>query len=105
WQFGRLNADGSFTSVASDEVAATDSMVRLTGVYDAQSGTISLYVGHVRNGGPQAFTARVGAGEFAVGKAFTGGVWGHYLPARIADVRLWAGAMAGSEQVSETVGD
>ncbi|MFE0332580.1 LamG domain protein jellyroll fold domain protein, partial [Streptomyces sp. NPDC058960] len=43
WRFGRLNADGTFSSVISDDIAAVDGMVRLTGVFDAQAGTISLY--------------------------------------------------------------
>ncbi|MFR9797802.1 LamG-like jellyroll fold domain-containing protein, partial [Streptomyces sp. MS06] len=105
WQFGRLNADGSFTSVASDEIAATDSMVRLTGIYDAQSGTITLYVGGFSDGGLEGFEAQAGTGDFAVGKGFTSSAWGHYLPGRIADVRIWSGAMAGWQQVSETVGE
>ncbi|MGW0087240.1 LamG domain-containing protein [Streptomyces sp. NPDC003393] len=105
WHFGRLNADGTFSSVISEEVAAVDGMVRLTGVFDAQAGTISLYVGGVRNGAPQAFTAKTGSGDFAIGKAFTGGAWQHYLPGEVAEVRMWAGAMAGWQQVEETVGD
>ncbi|MFC8273108.1 LamG-like jellyroll fold domain-containing protein [Streptomyces sp. NPDC057271] len=105
WHFGRLNADGTFSSVVSDEVADLDGAVRLTGIYDAQSGTISLYLGHNQNGDAKAFTAMLGSGDFALGKGFTSGAWNHYLPARIAEVRVWAGAMAGSDQISTTVGD
>ncbi|MEU0114781.1 LamG domain-containing protein [Streptomyces bobili] len=106
WHFGRLDSDGStFSSVASEEAAVVDSPVRLTGVYDSVDGTISLYVGHVRNGEPTVYTAKTGSGDFAVGKGFTGGAWKHYLPARIAEVRLWAGAMASGEQIDEHVGD
>ncbi|MFE0704501.1 LamG-like jellyroll fold domain-containing protein [Streptomyces sp. NPDC058872] len=105
WHFGRLNADGTFSSVVSDEVASVDDLVRLTGVYDAQDGTISLYLGHNQNGGAKAFTSQIGSGDFALGKGFTSGAWGHHLPARIAEVRLWAGAMAGPDQIEATVGD
>ncbi|MFE5995278.1 LamG-like jellyroll fold domain-containing protein [Streptomyces sp. NPDC056454] len=105
WHFGRLNADGTFSSVVSDEVAALDGTVRLTGTHDAQSGTISLYLGHNQNGEAQAFTAKLGAGDFAIGKGFTPSGWKYYLPARITEVRLWAGAMASSEQVGTHVGD
>jgi hypothetical protein len=105
WRFGRLNADGTFSAVASDEGALLDGMVRLTGVFDAQSATISLYLGHAQNDDTRTFTAKAGSGDFAVGKAFTGSTWQHYLPGRIAEVRLWAGAMASAEQVEETVGD
>ncbi|MFJ9537081.1 LamG-like jellyroll fold domain-containing protein [Streptomyces sp. NPDC101225] len=105
WRFGRLNADGTFSAVASDEGALLDGMVRLSGVFDAQAGTISLYLGHTQNDEARAFTAKAGSGDFAIGKGFTGGAWQHYLPGRVAEVRIWAGAMAGDEQVEETVGD
>ncbi|MEV6795921.1 LamG-like jellyroll fold domain-containing protein [Streptomyces sp. NPDC051320] len=105
WHFGRLNSDGTFSSVISDDVAETDGPVRLAGVFDAQAGTISLDVGRVQNDEPKVFTAAAGVGDFAVGKGYTGGGWGHYLPARITDVRVWAGAMASPEQIEETVGD
>ncbi|WP_349239672.1 LamG domain-containing protein [Streptomyces sp. CC208A] len=105
WHFGRLNADGTtLSSVVSDEVADLGS-VRLTGIHDAQSGTISLYVGYKENGDAKAFTAKLGSGDFALGKGFSSGAWKHYLPARIAEVRVWAGAMAGSDQITTTVGD
>ncbi|MFE1755387.1 LamG-like jellyroll fold domain-containing protein [Streptomyces anandii] len=105
WRFGRLNANGTFSAVASDERAVADGMVRLTGVYDAQEGTVSLYLGHDQDGEPLGFTAKVGSGDFAVGKGFTSGAWQHFLPGRLAEVRLWAGAMAGNEQIEEAVGD
>ncbi|MFB7113458.1 LamG domain-containing protein [Streptomyces sp. NPDC056291] len=107
WRFGRLNADGTFSAVASDESALLDGMVRLTGVFDAQAGaagTISLHLGYVQNGEPSAFTAKVGSGHFGVG-GFAEGAWGHFLPGQVAEVRLWAGAMADGEQIEETVGD
>jgi hypothetical protein len=105
WHFGRLNADGSFTGVVSDDVADLGSAVRLTGVFDAQSGTVSLYVGDAQNGDATAYTATPGTGDFAVGKAYVNSAWGHYLPATVSDIRVWAGAMASQEQIAETVGD
>ncbi|MGY3199695.1 hypothetical protein ACVW19_000205 [Streptomyces sp. TE5632] len=105
WRFGRLKADGTFSSVASEETASIDSAARLTGVHDSVDGTISLYVGYSQNGDTKAYTAQIGSGEFAVGKAYASGGWKHFLPARISDVRLWAGAMASAEQVDATVGD
>ncbi|MFE5944411.1 LamG-like jellyroll fold domain-containing protein [Streptomyces sp. NPDC056480] len=105
WHFGRLNADGTFTSVVSDQVAELDGLVRLTGVHDAQAGTISLYLGHNENGEGVAYTAALGSGEFALGKGVSSGSWSHHLPARIAEVRIWAGAMASPDQIDNTVGD
>lgn len=105
WHFGRLGDDGAWTSVVSDEIADMDGEVRLTGVYNSLTGKLGLYLGHNQNGVDLAFSIRVGSGDFAVGKGFTSGTWKHYLPARITDVRLWAGAMAGSDQIDEMVGD
>ncbi|QOV35927.1 laminin G domain-containing protein [Streptomyces ferrugineus] len=105
WRFGRLNADGTFSAVSSEETALVDGMVRLTGVFNAQKSTISLYLGANPNDDARPFTAKLGSREFAVGTGFTGGAWRHYLPGRVAEVRLWAGAMASSEQVGERVGD
>jgi hypothetical protein len=105
WHFGRRNNDGTWTSVVSDEIAAMDSEVRLTGVYNSLTGTISLYLGHNQNGADLAYAIKVGTADFAVGKGFTSSAWQHHLPARVMDVRLWAGAMAGSDQIDEMVGD
>ncbi|MER7057080.1 LamG domain-containing protein [Streptomyces sp. NPDC000351] len=105
WRFGRLNADGSFSAVASSEAAVLDGMVRLTGVFDAHEGTVSLYLSRNLNGEPQAFTAKAAAGEFTLGKGFSKDTWQHYLPASVTETRVWAGAMATEEQVGEAVGD
>ncbi|WP_285574485.1 LamG-like jellyroll fold domain-containing protein [Streptomyces sp. RTGN2] len=105
WHFGSLNQDGSFSSVVSDEVADLDSPVRLTGTYDPLAGTISLYLGHNQNGDAKAFTAAIGSGSFAVGKGYANSLWGHYLPARIGEVRLFAGAVASSDQIDTYIGD
>ncbi|MFF3127581.1 LamG-like jellyroll fold domain-containing protein [Streptomyces sp. NPDC057908] len=105
WHFGRLNADGTWSSVASEEVAALDTPVRLTGIYDSITGTISLHLGYNQNGDAQGFTVQLGTGDFTIGKGFTNGTWKHYLPARIEEVRLWAGAMASPEQIDAHVGD
>jgi hypothetical protein len=108
WEFGRLNADGGFSSVQSDEVAETGSPVRLTGVFDAQSAVVHLYLGSSESGDEAgvAYTAVMGSGDFAVGKGFAAGdtAWGHYLPAAITDIRIWAGAMADQDQVNTEVG-
>ncbi|MCX4825998.1 LamG domain-containing protein [Streptomyces sp. NBC_01142] len=105
WHFGRLNTDGTFSSVTSSLEAALDTPVRLTGLFDAQAGRISLYLAHDQNGADQEFTAKAGAGDFAIGRGFTSGGWKHYLPGRISEVRLWAGAMASHTQIENSVGD
>ncbi|MFE3943718.1 LamG domain-containing protein [Streptomyces sp. NPDC059118] len=105
WRFGRLNADGTSTSVVSDEEAAIGSPVRLTGIFDVQDGTVSLRVGYVLNGEPKLFTATPGSGEFAIGKGLDGGTWKHFLPGGFGDIRIWAGAVASQEQAEVLTGD
>ena len=105
WHFGRLNTDGTFSSVASDSAAVVDGMARLTGVFDAQDGTISLRTGYVLNGEPKVFTAKAGSGDFAIGKGLSSGTWEHFLPGRIAEVRAWSGAIASQEQAEILTGD
>nr|WP_236071749.1 LamG domain-containing protein [Streptomyces polyasparticus] len=104
WHFGRLHTDGTFSSVTSEQVVRLDASARLTGVHDSVDGTISLYIGYNRQGVAKAFTAEAGSGDFAVGKAFAAGEWKHFLPARITEMRLWAGAMAGPNQIDTEVG-
>lgn len=108
WRFGRVNKDGTKSWVSSDAEASLDSPVRLTGVYDALAAdgpVVRLYIGHEQNDLDAAYTAAAGSGDFAVGKGFSATAWGHFLPARISDLRLWAGAMSDSEQIDAVVGD
>ncbi|MFE9367827.1 LamG-like jellyroll fold domain-containing protein [Streptomyces sp. NPDC006978] len=107
WHFGRLNTDGTFSSVASASEVVMDGAVRLTGIFDAQDGqgTIALRTGYVLNGEPKVFTAKAGTGDFAIGKAFASGTWRHFLPARVSEVRAWAGAIASQEQAEIVTGD
>lgn len=105
WHFGSYNrVEETFSSVVSDEVAVLGSPVRLTGTHDPVSGTISLYLGHNQNGDAKAFTAGLGSGDFAVGKGYAN-VWDYHVPARISDIRLFAGAVASSDQIDTHIGD
>ncbi|KUJ66871.1 hypothetical protein ACZ90_32285 [Streptomyces albus subsp. albus] len=104
WNFGRLTADGSGTSVQSMEEALVDSETRLTGVYNAQDRTIQLYLtSDQQTSDGVAYSAQAGTGELAAGKGYLGS-WGNFLPGRLNDIRLWAGALSDSEQVSDVVG-
>jgi len=104
WRFGRLNADGTYVAVASEEVARPDEPVRLTGVHNAQDGTIELYIGNVQNGSALSVTSAPGSGEFTVGATTDGDTRTQHLPARIKDIRVWAGAVSSSQQLSEVTG-
>ncbi|MEW2065737.1 LamG domain-containing protein [Streptomyces sp. NPDC007346] len=104
WHFGRLESDGNGASVQSIDEALVDTETRLTGVYNAQDKTIQLYLtSDQQTSDGIGYTAQVGVGEFAVGKGYLG-AWGNFLPGRLSDIRLWAGALSDSEQVSDVVG-
>jgi hypothetical protein len=104
WRFGRLDADGTYVASSSADPVRTDEPVRLTGVHDAQAGTIELYVGHIPKGTRRPVPDPVGSGVFTVGAATDGTAWTNHVPARIKDVRVWSGAVASSQQLSEVLG-
>ncbi|MFD9215116.1 LamG domain-containing protein [Streptomyces sp. NPDC059544] len=107
WKFGRVNKDGTTTWASSDEEAVLGAPVRLTGVFDALSEAgpvIRLYVGLSQNDDDKSYTALVGADNFAIGKGFSATNWGHFLPGRVREVRLWAGAVNGRDQLETVVG-
>ncbi|MFB7454766.1 LamG-like jellyroll fold domain-containing protein [Streptomyces sp. NPDC056194] len=102
WCFGRWAADGT-GSVQSEEVLTPEGEIRLTGVFDATTGTVRLYTGTDLEGTPVAYEATVGSG-FSIGHEWTGTAWGSYLPGTISDIRLWAGALSNENQVLSVVG-
>ncbi|MFF3315433.1 LamG-like jellyroll fold domain-containing protein [Streptomyces sp. NPDC003035] len=103
WHFGRLTSNGTGISVHSEELLTPSDEIRLTGVFDSTSQTVRLYVGGAQQGVPLAYQSTVGSG-FTVGKGWTGSAWGNYLPGRISDIRLWAGALTNEQQVAAVVG-
>ncbi|WP_433438428.1 LamG domain-containing protein [Nonomuraea sp. CA-141351] len=108
WRFGRVNKDGTKSWVSSDTAASMETAVRLTGVYDALAAdgpVVRLYVGHDQNDLDRAYTAAAGSGDFAVGKGFSTTSWDHFLPAKITDLRLWAGAVSDSDLIDAVIGD
>lgn len=104
WHFGRLTADGSGTSVVSDELAVLDTPVQLVGAYDARKQTITMYVGGTPQGTPLAYTAAASDGETSVGQGWTDSAWGHRLPGRITDIRIYAGAVTDEAHVESLIG-
>ncbi len=104
WHFGRLTADGSGTSVQSDETAVLGTEVRLVGSYDAQLGTVSLFLVD-RQGQPTEFTAVANTGGVAVGKGWLNSAWTSHVPGRVDRIRVWAGALQSAHHKSTVVGD
>ncbi|WP_328672470.1 LamG domain-containing protein [Streptomyces sp. NBC_00328] len=113
WYFGRPDkeATGAAWTRAQSEVAATDTWVRLTVVYNAQQssgdesddtkrGALFLYVNTQQIDGDQGvpYTAPwQGSGQFEVGRAKIDGAAARYFPGHIASVRVWAGAMSATQ--------
>ncbi|MFE5795049.1 LamG domain-containing protein [Streptomyces sp. NPDC056503] len=103
WHFGRIDANGTVQSVQSKEVERPAGEVEVTGVFDAKSHSIRLFIGGETDVDPVAYESQVGTG-FAVGKAWTGSAWSSFFPGKISDIRLWAGALTNAQQVQEVVG-
>ncbi|MFE3122433.1 LamG domain-containing protein [Streptomyces hydrogenans] len=107
WHFGRVDASGTdpagtVLSVQSEKTYVPSDVVEVTGVFDATSKTIRLFIGGTGNAVPLVYESRVGTG-FAVGKAWTGSTWSSFFPGTIRDIRLWAGAFTNDEQVQAVV--
>ncbi|MFK0228747.1 LamG-like jellyroll fold domain-containing protein [Streptomyces sp. NPDC090303] len=102
WNFGRWSSNGS-GSVKSEAVLTPAGVIRLTGVFDATTRTISLYTGTHQEGVPMAYQAEIGS-DLVVGKGWNGTGWAGYLTGKISDIRLWAGALSNAQQVGEVVG-
>ncbi|MFE8941581.1 LamG domain-containing protein [Streptomyces sp. NPDC007872] len=102
WKFGRWSSNAT-SLVESMELRDPEGPVRLTGVFDAASQTITLYTGTTEEGSLTAYQAQTGSG-FTVGRERIASAWGSYLPGKISDIRVWAGAMSNANQVDQVVG-
>ena len=110
WKFGRTGVNGTGSSVTavstSLEAASTDTMVQLTGVFDATDRSLRLYVDVFSQDDsatpPVLGQDQQGFGELTVGRGRRAGAWGDGLPGTVSELRLWAGAMTNS-QVAELV--
>ncbi|MGW3927556.1 LamG domain-containing protein [Streptomyces microflavus] len=103
WFFGRLNADGiTFTGVETTQSDLSSAPVHLTGVHDAQSDAVTLYLSSAKDEAT-AFTAKVSTGGLSVGRSFAGSVAAHHLPGTIGEIRLWAGAIEDEEHLEQVV--
>lgn len=112
WYFGRTALDGSSQVKASETAHSVDfadvvgnPVVQLTGVYDASDDSLHLYVGEQEqvpdDVAPQFPFAQQGAGELSIGRGRSGDAWGRYLPGRVGELRVWAGAMTRNQIVSQ----
>ncbi|WP_264930962.1 LamG-like jellyroll fold domain-containing protein [Streptomyces sp. A012304] len=129
WKFTRtaVGSDGKVTQsaeVPAGDVAATDTWVQVTGVFDAQEawewtdpndptktatryGKLHLFVGEFDqpSEGASGFTAaQLGTGTISVGRGSKGGTTGNYLPGALEELRVWTGAMSADQVRSQVLG-
>ena len=116
WHFSRTPADVAAPTGASgqDEELAPDSFqtvpmradlpVEVSGAYDALTGEINVYVNADADQVGGFDELRAGAGELSVGRARRAGAWTDFLPAQIARVRVWSGAMQDSQISTQVLG-
>ncbi|MFG2132251.1 LamG-like jellyroll fold domain-containing protein [Streptomyces sp. NPDC048751] len=130
WKFTRtaVGSDGKVTQsaeVPGGDVAATDTWVQVTGVFDAQEawewtdpndatktatryGKLHLFVGEFDQPSEDASgftTAQFGTGTLSVGRGSKGGTTGNYLPGALEELRVWTGAMSADQVRSQVLGD
>ncbi|MGW4493561.1 LamG domain-containing protein [Streptomyces sp. NPDC004376] len=128
WKFTRTSVDsvGKVTQnaeVPAGDVAATDTWVQITGVFDAQEpwewtdpsdgsktetryGKLHLYVGEFDQTADTAglSTPQQGSGELSLGRGTASGSTGNYLLGGLQELRMWTGAMT-ADQVSSQIMD
>jgi hypothetical protein len=128
WKFTRtaVGSDGKVTQsaeVPAADVAATDTWVQITGVFNAQEtwewtdpsdgsktetryGKLHLYVGEFDqpSEGEAGFTTpQQGSGELSLGRGTTAGSTGNYLPGALQDLRIWTGSMTADQVRSQVL--
>jgi hypothetical protein len=102
WSFVRANADGADPATVNAGAGAPTPMntwVRLTGVYDAQAGTIELFVNGVPQGGPvkTGSAPYAATGPFAIGRSWYGKFPSNPFKGYISDVQVFGRALSADE--------
>ncbi|WP_345035773.1 LamG domain-containing protein [Streptomyces sannanensis] len=119
WRFGRTATDATgkvleTASVPSQEPAALDTWVHVTGVFDAGEatgtgfGSTHLFVNQAEQ--PQedmsSFnSAAQGAGALSAGRGSAAGTTGYYLPGALQQLRMWTGAMKADQVNAKVLGN
>ncbi|WP_194911898.1 LamG domain-containing protein [Catenulispora rubra] len=102
WSFVRSEADSANPKTVNAGATAPTPMntwVKLTGVYDAQAGTIAFFVNGVPQGGP----AKTGSapyaatGPFAIGRSWYGKFVSNPFKGYISDVQVFSRALSADE--------
>ena len=102
WSFVRAQADGANPKTVNAGATAPTPMntwVKLTGVYDAQAGTIELFVNGVAQGGPvkTGSAPYAAGGPFAIGRSWYGKFASNPFKGYISDVQVFSRALTADE--------
>ncbi|MEY9929510.1 hypothetical protein ABH926_004150 [Catenulispora sp. GP43] len=102
WSFVRANADGAnpaMTNAGASAPTPMNTWVRLTGVYDAQAGTIELFVDGAPQGGPVKTGSKpyAATGPFAIGRSWYGKYPTNPFKGYISDVQVFGRALTADE--------
>jgi hypothetical protein len=93
WFFELPEDDGKITKAVVAGKPGDTGWVHLTGVYDAPSGKLWLYVNGQRVGDGTLNRPWHPSGGLQIGRGKAGGKWTEYWPGLVDDVRLYTGAL------------
>jgi len=101
WQFTRPLSDTASPSVvtaASGSAAATGTWTFLTGTFDGNTGTVTLYVNGAKSGSTATDTSPISAhGPLLVGADQAAGAAADFLDGQVADVQVYLRALSAAE--------
>ncbi|MEY9858262.1 hypothetical protein ABH935_003877 [Catenulispora sp. GAS73] len=102
WSFVRSEADSANPKTVNAGATAPTPMntwVKLTGVYDAQAGTIAFFVNGVPQGGPvkTGSAPYAATGPFAIGRSWYGKFASNPFKGYISDVQVFGRALSADE--------
>jgi RHS repeat-associated protein len=110
WQFARPLSDTASPSVAvarSSAPAAAGAWTFLAGTYDANTGTMTLYVNGTASGTATDTSPIPAHGAFTIGSAQAGGTQGSWLNGQAHDVQAYPRALSAAQlsQLQASGGD
>jgi large repetitive protein len=103
WSFSRMSADSTSHTTANATTgtitAPTGVWTHVVGVFNAATGTVSVYVNGVNNPADNATmtTPWNATGPLQIGRRLNGGAYGEYLTGSVANVQVYNRALSGSE--------
>ena len=102
WSFVRSESDTATPKTVNAGATAPTPMntwVKLTGVYDAQAGTIAFFVNGVPQGGPvkTGSAPYAATGPFAIGRSWYGKFVSNPFKGYISDVQVFSRALSADE--------